>query len=143
MKRRHCQGCLDLELSPAEAFPLFTARGEERWVPGWEPVYVHPASGELELDQVWITGAGERVAWWTCCHLDRAAHAVSYVRVTPGVSFGRVSVAVEARGAGSRISVAYVLTALSPDGERQIDDFARDFDAMLEQWREWIEEAGV
>ena len=31
---------------PAEAFELFTARGEERWVPGWRPRF--PAAADVD-----------------------------------------------------------------------------------------------
>ncbi|MEU8121168.1 hypothetical protein AB0C21_20865 [Spirillospora sp. NPDC049024] len=34
--RHRLTGRITVPLPPAEAFPLFTARGERRWVPGWE-----------------------------------------------------------------------------------------------------------
>src|SRR5436305_397346 len=37
-------GRLTVDLPPAEAYELFTPRGEERWVPGWRPRF--PAAGD-------------------------------------------------------------------------------------------------
>ena len=34
-------GVVGMALSTAEAFPLFSAEGERRWVAGWKPRYVH------------------------------------------------------------------------------------------------------
>ncbi len=139
MKRAASRNSFRLSLAPDPALPLFTAKGEKLWVPGWNPSYIHPTSGELELDQVWTTGEGDEQSWWTCCHLDRVARSVAYVRVTPGLSIARVTVEISPDGAGSRVEVGYVVTALSAVGEEKIADFAAGFDAMLEQWRLWIE----
>ena len=43
-ERAHIErtGVVAMDLPFAEAFPLFSAEGERRWVAGWDPCYVHP-----------------------------------------------------------------------------------------------------
>ena len=40
-----------------EAFPLFTPKGEEDWVPGWKPDYFAPESGETRKDMLFACRA--------------------------------------------------------------------------------------
>jgi hypothetical protein len=42
---------------PAEAFRLFTARGEQDWAPGWYPHFPVPAPDDTEPGTVFETGA--------------------------------------------------------------------------------------
>ena len=50
----------------AEAFPLFTPKGEEAWVPGWKPVYISPVSGETCRDMIFVTEKDGETSVWTC-----------------------------------------------------------------------------
>lgn len=34
--------------APEVVFPLFTPAGEKLWVDGWDPVYLHPATGDTQ-----------------------------------------------------------------------------------------------
>ena len=45
-KRAHIKrsGKVDMALPASEAFLLFSAQGERRWVAGWNPHYVHPVN---------------------------------------------------------------------------------------------------
>ena len=45
----------ELPLTRRAAFRLFTARGEELWVPGWEPRFPVPAADDLDVGTVWQT----------------------------------------------------------------------------------------
>ncbi|MEV1243816.1 hypothetical protein ACIBO2_13055 [Nonomuraea sp. NPDC050022] len=127
-------GQLAVALPPAEAFRLFTPRGEEEWVAGWLPRFPVPTADDSEPGTVFETDAhGERTTW-VVLGRESGRH-VSYARVTPGSRAGTVSVAVgEGRGGGSAVRVTYELTALSPEGERELREFADGYPAFLASW---------
>lgn len=134
-----CEGSFEVALPPEETFPLFTARGELLWVPGWQPTFVFPPDGELALDQVWLTGAGEELTHWLVTGLDRAGRRVEYGRVTPGSRMGRVIVQVSAAGAGrSLVKVRYVMSGLSPAGNQVVAELAEGYAGMMAKWAELV-----
>lgn len=142
-KRIDCRGEVALALPPDEAFPLFTARGELLWVPGWQPEFVHPPSGELELDQVWLTGAGDELTHWLVVALDRDGRRVEYARITPGSRLGKVIVEVAPAAAGgaaggSVARVRYVMTGLSPEGNEVLEQLEAGYGGMMEKWAELL-----
>lgn len=137
-KHIDCRGTVAVALPPKEAFPLFTARGELLWVPGWQPEFVHPASGELELDQVWLTRSGEELTHWLVVALDRERRRVEYARITPGSRLGRVIVEVAAAAGGSVAEVRYAMTGLSPAGNAVLAELEAGYGAMMEKWAELL-----
>lgn len=137
--RVELNGSLELELPPDAAFPLFTALGEREWVPGWDPELVYPESGELEENQVFVTGSGAERTEWFVARLDRAGREVSYIRTTPPSRVARVDVAVRPRGEGSVVTVTYLWTALSAEGRRIIREQAHGYDQMLREWQRLLE----
>ena len=42
-------GVVAMDLPAAEAFPLFSAEGERRWVAGWAPCYEPPLAAQARL----------------------------------------------------------------------------------------------
>ena len=110
-------------VSPEAAMPLFTAEGEKRWVPAWEPHY--PGGHE----DVWVTG---ETTWVTTA---RTATSATYARVTPGDTAGFVRVVCRAVGGDSEVEVTYDLTATGPAGRERLPAFADGFWQMLEEWR--------
>ena len=110
-------------VSAETAMPLFTAEGERRWVPGWDPYY---PGGHGD---VWVTGA---TTWVTT---DRTATSATYARVTPGDTAGFVRVSCTAVSGGTEVEVSYDLTATGPDGEERLPAFEAGYGQMLEEWR--------
>lgn len=137
--RRKLSGSFELALTAERAFPLFTALGEKEWVPGWDPDMVFPASGELERDQVFLTGDGDERTFWYVSNVDREARSVDYIRNTPTSRVARVHVEVEGTGDGCRVHVTYVWTALSAAGEKMIEEAAASYDSMMEEWKRLVE----
>jgi hypothetical protein len=78
-----CRHRIVVNLPIDQAFMLFTPAGEELWVDGWAPRYVHPADGRTEAGMVFSTGAGDEVTHWLLADFDRAAHRSRCVRCTP------------------------------------------------------------
>ena len=131
-------GQISVALPPNEAFVLFTPRGEERWADGWQPRFPTPAEDDTTPGTVFETEAGGEHTIWVV--LDRKpGRWISYARVTPGSRAGTVSVALENGDAGhSDVEVTYALTAIGPDGDRQLEKFADDYQDYLKSWESAI-----
>lgn len=119
-----------------QAFMFFTPAGEELWVDGWQPTYVHPADGRTEAGMVFTTGQGDELTIWTLADFDRAAHRSRYLRCTPASRSSIVVVHCAALGAArTEVQVSYTLTALNATGERVLEDFEGErFAAMIDGW---------
>ncbi|MEV0387842.1 hypothetical protein [Nonomuraea sp. NPDC050643] len=123
-------GRLSVALPPAEAFELFTPRGEERWVDGWSPRFPLDTGDDSAPGTVFETGT----TTWVVVGRE-AGHWVSYARVTPGSRAGTVTVEVSGDGhGGSEVGVTYELTALSPEGEEELREFAAGYADFLGSW---------
>ena len=60
-----------VDLPVDQAFPLFTPKGEEAWVPGWRPEYLSPPSGETVEEMLFRNGIGEETTIWTCLKCEQ------------------------------------------------------------------------
>jgi hypothetical protein len=128
-------GTFTLPIPPAEAFPLFTARGEQSWAEGWQPHFPAPTPDDTEPGTVFVTTAGDRTTTWMV--VDRTPGSmIRYARVVPEVTAGTVRVDLRPVGTtGTEVTVSYDLTALTPEAEPALRDFFAGYDAYLESWR--------
>jgi hypothetical protein len=132
-------GSFELDMHPDDAFPLFTAPGEELWAPGWEPFIL---SGDgYEEGTAWVTTGHGHTAYWYVTNYNTPGRHAQYVRVTPGANTGSVDVSIASNGnGGATVTVAYKLTGLSAAGN---DNLAESFSEssyaeMMEEWRTLI-----
>lgn len=134
-------GTIHVALPPAEAFDLFTAEGERLWAPGWDPTILS-GGREPEAGAVFLTGHGGEETIWTVIEADRGAGRLCYSRVSPGSRAGIVRVRLMPEGAGSRVQVAYDMTALGRAGVPAVAGMDEaGFAAMLGDWERLIGEA--
>ena len=132
----------ELPLAPREAFDYFTPEGERAWAKGWEPRYLHPADGRATAGMVFTTGHGGEETLWTMTRHEPEAGVVEYLRVTPGSRMGSVRVQCSQALGGTRVTVTYALTALTPRGNetlRALDGPA--YEAFIESWKASIRSA--
>lgn len=85
-----CHGDVRVALPIDEALPLFTAEGERRWVPGWEPRYPSPVTDETEPGTVWLTESEHGLVHWVVA--ARSERGFMYGRITPGFTAGAVGI---------------------------------------------------
>ncbi len=134
-------GSFELDMTPAEALPLFTAEGERLWVPNWDPV-VLSGDGYGKGTVFVTTNHGVKTHWLVMDYDTEALHAL-YVRVTPDVTAGTVDVSIAPRApGGSIVTVAYQLTALGPAGEETLRaSFSEsNYAQMMQEWQALIEQ---
>jgi hypothetical protein len=131
---------ITIDAPVADVFPLLTPAGEEHWVDGWAPVYLHPRSRETRRGMVFTTGDGADLTLWSVADYDEERCAARYVRVTPASRFGYVEVACEAEGAArTRVRIAYTYTALNEAGNALIAQLTEEsYREMIEEWRRLI-----
>jgi hypothetical protein len=127
------RGRIALRGTLADVVPLFTAEGERRWVPDWQPWF--PLPGHVhERGEVWTTtGPAGTTIWVTA---DRRADGVLLARVTPDVAAGLVEVTCRPGLDGTTdVEVAYDVTALSDRGREVVAHLRDGFDEMLAMWQ--------
>jgi hypothetical protein len=131
---------ITVPLPAEEALPLFTARGERSWVQGWDPQFPAGESSEEDEGTVFITIADGRPTYWVVA--ARATRSVRYARTTPGFFAGTVEVRERRSDARSTlVDVTYDLSALTPEGAAELDDFAAGYEQEIGAWEVAIETA--
>jgi hypothetical protein len=137
--RSRQQGSFELAIPAAEAFDLFTAEGERRWVADWEPTILS-ACGAREPGAVFLTDHGGESTIWTVIAADRSGGRLLYSRVSPGRRAGTVEVRIQPNGPRCTVRVTYDLTALGPEGEAILAGMDKlGFAAMLTEWKRMID----
>ena len=135
--RQRLTGRIRVDLPSAEAFRLFTPRGEREWADGWQPRFPAASPDDTEPGTVFETAAhGQHTVWLV---MDREpGERISYARVTPGHQAGTVTVTISADGNHSEVEVTYVLTALSDAADEELRVFGASYPAYLQSWQEAI-----
>ena len=133
---------LDLALPAAQCQMLFTPAGEELWVEGWRPTYLHPEDGRTQRGMIFVTGEGDEYTVWSLVDFERGErHYARYARVTPALRSGFVEVCCRAiTPQTTRVDVSYELTALTPAGEASLQAYeAEPFVQMIQEWQRLID----
>jgi hypothetical protein len=135
--RRRLTGRIQVALPPAEAFRLFTPRGERDWAHGWDPRFPDPAGDDSEPGTVFETSAhGQHTIWLVTGR--EPGKRICYARVTPGDRAGTVTVTVSSAGQHSEVEVTYELTALTSLAGHKLAEFADGYPAYLQSWEDAI-----
>ena len=123
-----------------QRFIGFTPDGERLWVPGFDPEYLHPLSGEQGPGAIFTTTHGGESTLWMVLRFSQDEGVAEYARVTPGSRRGIVRVALEATGpASSRARVSYDLTGLSEAGNGVLASMTEAaYVEMLADWQHRI-----
>jgi hypothetical protein len=115
-----------------EVLPLFTAEGERRWAPGWDPVWADEPHRH-EAGEVWTTAGPPATTWVT---VDASSNHVRYARVAAHDSAGLVTVTCAESNGQTTVTVDYDLSALSDAGADRLEQFASSYDDMLAHWHD-------
>ena len=125
-----------LDAPRERVFPLFTARGEREWAPGWDPLML---SGAEERGSAFQTRnhQGHTTTWIVVDYRPSEGRA-SYARLAHGSNIGLVDVVcTESAQGGTDVSVAYTLTPLEQQAEAFVDEFLdpRQYQRMIDEWK--------
>ena len=130
-------GTIEVGLPPEQSFSLFTPSGERGWTAGWDPQFPTLVVDETELGTVFTTDHRGRSTIWTVVRRE-ADTAIAYSRTTPGDRAGLVTVTLQPSAGGSTVTVGYALTALVPEADHALQQFAHHYPAFLAEWRDAI-----
>ena len=135
-------GTLRVAAPMARAFPFFTPDGERLWVPGFDPQYLHPLSGEQGVGAIFTTAHGGEDTLWMIVRFSPSDGAATYARVTPGSRGGTVDVALEpVDAATTQATITYDLTSNSEAGDEKLAAFTdAAYAAMLADWEQKIDQ---
>jgi hypothetical protein len=130
-------GRIQVGLPPDKAFRLFTPRGEQDWVTGWQPRFPAPVPDDTQPGTVFETDVHGQTTIWLV--LDRQwGKRISYARVTPGDRAGTVTIVVHPTGRHSEVEVTYELTAPTGAASPGLREFADNYPAYLRSWQDAI-----
>jgi hypothetical protein len=139
-------GVIQVALPPADAFRLFTPRGEQDWAHGWRPAFPVETPDDTEPGTVFETSAhGAQPTIWVVVE-RQTGQSIRYARVTAGDRAGTVSIDITPAGTHSRVEVTCQLTALSGHAVGALREFADGYPAYLRSWQDaisaWLRSAG-
>ncbi len=123
--------------TPERVFPLLCPVREAEWVPGWEYRLVYSRSGVAELGCVFTTPnekAGETT--WVVTEYEPDMKRIAFAWVWPGMVSNRLTIRLEPqRESQTRAEISYEYTALSEEGERELDRWDEAwFTAKMKGW---------
>jgi hypothetical protein len=124
-----------LDAPRTQVFPLFTARGEREWAPGWDPLIL---SGAEERGSAFQTRNRGQTTTWIVVEYRPSEGRASYARLAENSNIGLVDVlCTEPPGGGTDVSVRYTLTPLNAGAQAFVDEFLepRQYERMIEEWR--------
>ena len=137
--RAQCQltGTLLVNLPPANAFHLFTARGEQNWAPDWEPHFPTSVVDDSTPGTVFETDNHAQTTTWVVVDAN-PGRSIRYVRVTPHIDATIITVNLQDTAGHSTVTVTYDRTSLSADADRYVHDFATNYPTFLQSWQDAI-----
>jgi hypothetical protein len=140
-KRARLTGTIRVPLPPQLAFTLFTPTGERAWAPGWDPRFPSPVIDDTEPGTVFQTEHNGRHTTWTVIRRETGKE-IAYVTVTAEGRAGLVTVTCEpATDETTTATVGYDLTALTPEANADLDEFAANYPQLLDHWQHSIAQA--
>jgi hypothetical protein len=134
--------CVTIELPVRPCQRLFTPAGEELWVDGWQPRYLHPENGRTVQGMLFTTGSAEEMTVWVLTEFSQDPYRARYARVTPASRWGFVEVVCVPLGDElTQVFVTYQMHALNAAGATLLKDFEPEpFAAMIDHWKACIDQ---
>ena len=126
-----------------ELFPLFSAEGEKKWVPGWSYENIM-SSTELHEDYVFITKTHDHAttdAIWVVKKYEPENHCVQFYKVEPEDKVGIIEVVcTQITDTKTEVQVTYEYIGLSDKGNLFIKDFTSSkYKEILAEWKSLLD----
>lgn len=116
---------IELNYPISEVFPLFTPKGEELWVDGWDPVYMNSKDGRTEAGLIFKTSTYKENTLWYVLDYNQHDFNAKYLRITPDSRIGTVSVnCTEVNEKCTNVEMTYDLISLTEKGNEDLKSFA-------------------
>lgn len=128
-----------------DVLPLFGAREEQKWEPGWKPEFIYPKDKPDEKNSVFKTehkagGVHQGVvSYWVMTEFSRELNKVSYA-IFSGHDITTISIQCDTvSDSTTEAVVEYVMTSLDVHGDRLIESKSEKiFSQSLADWESAI-----
>lgn len=123
-------------------FPLFSAEGEKRWVPGWDYENIMDSS-ELHEDYIFLTKNHDHAstdAIWLVKRYDPGSYLVQFYKVEPEDKVGVITVqCVQIDKCVTEVEVTYKYIGLSESGNEFIAGFtSARYKEFINEWNKLL-----
>ena len=115
-------------------WPLFGADGERAWAPGWNPMFIWPATATDKEGMVFRVAREDRDAVWVNTAFDRAANRIQYVYVISDIVVTVITLKLRQTGQATHVAVIYERTALAEAAGEVVSQMAAGDRAAGPQW---------
>ena len=117
---------------PDKVFPLLCPVRESDWLPGWNYQIIYSDSGVAELGCIFTTINSSvqppAQVTWTTIDYDPVAYRIAYVWINPGRVLAELRIQLsKAEDGSTRNHIRYRYTGLSPDGNREVEGYDREW----------------
>jgi hypothetical protein len=120
---------------PETVFPLLCPVREADWVPGWQYRLIYSQSGFAEAGCVFITEEDGRETTWIVTEYDPVAFRIAFAWVNPGAVAAQIRIRLERSGHATTAHIQYTYTALSQDGNREVEGYDGNwFRHKMQSW---------
>jgi hypothetical protein len=124
-----------VELPFEATAPLFGALAEQKWSPDFKAEVLWPDPPADAEGMVFRVNQPGHSSIWVNTALDLAGGHVAYVYVLNGVMMTRIDIRLSrACTARTAVQVVYERTALNPDANAHVEEFARHDRSAGPQW---------
>lgn len=128
-----------LVASPDQVFPLLCPVREAEWLERWDPLFVASHSGVAERDCVFVTSGTPHDAIWYITRHEPEHGFVEMIKITPGVTACKLSIALRPAATGSLADVSYSHTSLGPQGDAFVASFSAEYyEQFMRDWERRI-----
>jgi hypothetical protein len=119
-------------------FPLFSAEGEKRWVPGWDYENIL-GSNTLHEDYVFLTRNHDHAstdAIWLVKRYAPETHFVQFYKIEPEDKIGIIAVqCIPITDCQTQVEVSYEYIGLSKKGDKFIEEFGpTEYKTFIAEW---------
>jgi hypothetical protein len=106
-------------------WPLFGAKKERAWAPGWAPVFLWPENSTDQHGTIFQIAHGDKTAIWLTTFYDqRNKNRVQYAYVIPDVVATIITLKLTPQGRSTHVAVTYERTALSVSANETVSKMA-------------------
>ncbi len=124
--------------SMATVAPLFGARGERVWAPGWEPNVLWPTGDGDRSGMVFTVAHGHTRAVWINTRFDLQNGDVQYVYVVPQALATLITIGMRPDLRATRVTVTYDRTALTADANAHVLELAEHDKQAESEWEHQV-----
>lgn len=132
--RNEVSHIFNLEGPIDQVFRLFDPVSEREWVDDWDPTPIYPAELSRAEGTVFTLARDGRTAVWTVLRYSPVQHVAEYLVTEYDYQHRWIYVSCSAEtDQTTQVTVRYVTTALSPDGQQDLARYGKEF---LQAWQE-------